>query len=91
MEPYPGGQFGFIDDPDCQFGNGSVWTRTRTQSDGLEPLITLVVVHQHPEEHHTQIQRIALYPASDPALLALPLLSVVFKTCLPPSLIQKPA
>ena len=41
MEPYPSGQFGFIDDPDRQFGNGSVWTRTRTQSDGPEPLLTL--------------------------------------------------
>jgi hypothetical protein len=41
MEPYPSGQFGFIDDPDCQFGNGSVWTRTRTRSDGPEPLLTL--------------------------------------------------
>ena len=43
MEPYPSGQFGFIDDPDCQFGNGSVWTRTRTRSDGPELLLTLVV------------------------------------------------
>ena len=41
MEPYPSGQFGFIDDPDPQFGNGSVWTRTRTRSDGPEPLLTL--------------------------------------------------
>jgi len=40
-EPYPSGQFGFIDDPDRQFGNGSVWTRTRTRSDGPEPLLTL--------------------------------------------------
>jgi hypothetical protein len=40
MEPYPSGQFGFIDDPDRQFRNGSVWTRTRTQSDGPEPLLT---------------------------------------------------
>jgi len=38
-EPYPSGQFGFIDNPDCQFGNGSVWTWTR--SDGPEPLLTL--------------------------------------------------
>jgi hypothetical protein len=30
MELYLSGQFGFIDDPDRQFGNGSVWTRTRT-------------------------------------------------------------
>jgi len=42
MEPYPSGQCGFIDDPDRQFGNGSVWTRTRTRSDGPEPLLTLV-------------------------------------------------
>jgi hypothetical protein len=41
MEPYLSGQFGFIDDPDRQFGNGSVWTRTRTRSDGPEPLLTL--------------------------------------------------
>jgi len=41
MELYPSGQFGFIDDPDRQFGNGSVWTRTRTWSDGPEPLLTL--------------------------------------------------
>jgi hypothetical protein len=30
MEPYLSGKFGIIDDPDCQFGKGSVWTRTRT-------------------------------------------------------------
>jgi len=41
MEPYPSGQFVFIDDPDRQLGNGSVWTRTRTQSDGPELLLTL--------------------------------------------------
>jgi len=39
------GQFRFIDDPDCQFGTGYVWTRTRTQSDGLEPLQTLHSEH----------------------------------------------
>ena len=43
MEPYPSGQFGLIDDPDRQFGNGSVWTRTRTRSDGPEPLLTLMM------------------------------------------------
>jgi hypothetical protein len=43
MEPYPSGQFGFIDDPDRQIGNGSVWTWTRTRSDGPEPLLTLVM------------------------------------------------
>ena len=41
MEPYPSRQFGFIDDPDRQFGNGSVWNRTWTRSDGPEPLLTL--------------------------------------------------
>jgi len=45
------------------------------------------VAHQHPEEP----QRFVLYPASHPALLLLPLLSEVLKTCQPPSLIQKPA
>ena len=44
MEPYPSGQFGFINDPDRQFGNGSVWTRTRTRSDGPEPLLTLTIL-----------------------------------------------
>jgi hypothetical protein len=28
MEPYLSGQFGFIDNPHRQIGNGSVWTRT---------------------------------------------------------------
>jgi hypothetical protein len=41
MEPYPSGQFGFIDNLDRQFANGSVWTQTRTRSDGPEPLLTL--------------------------------------------------
>jgi len=43
MEPYPSGQFGFIDHLDRQSGNGSVWTRTQTgtRSDCLEPLLTL--------------------------------------------------
>ena len=46
MEPYPSRQFGFIDDPDQQFGNSLVWTRTRTQSDGPEPLLTLLTGHR---------------------------------------------
>jgi len=46
MEPYPSGQFGFIDDQDRQFGNGSVSTRTLTRSDGPEPLLTPVVMHR---------------------------------------------
>ena len=41
MDPYPSGQFGFTDDPDHEFGNGLVWTRTRTRSDGPETLLTL--------------------------------------------------
>jgi hypothetical protein len=46
-EPYPSGQFGFNDHPYRQFGNISVWTRTRTRSDGLQPLLTLEVTpHQ---------------------------------------------
>jgi len=43
MQPYLSGQFGFIDNPYRQFGNGSVWTRTRTLSDSPEPLLTLTV------------------------------------------------
>jgi len=53
--------------------------------------VVAVVAHQHPEEPHSQTQRITLYPAPHPAFLALPLLSVLLKTCLPPSIIQKPA
>jgi len=45
IELYPSGQFGFIDDPDRQFGNGLVLTRTRTRSDSLEPLLTLAWEH----------------------------------------------
>jgi hypothetical protein len=41
MEPYPSGQFGFIDNPDRQFGNGSVRTPIRTRNDGPEPMLTL--------------------------------------------------
>jgi len=40
-EPYPNGQFGFIDHPDRQFGTGLVPIRTWTRSDGPEPLLTL--------------------------------------------------
>jgi len=42
MEPYPNRQFGFIDDPDRQSGSGQVPTRTRTRSDGPDPLLTLL-------------------------------------------------
>jgi hypothetical protein len=43
MEPYPSGQFGLIDDPGRQFGNGLIFTRTRTRtrSDGPAQLLTL--------------------------------------------------
>jgi len=41
IEPYASGQFWFIDDPEGQFGNGSVWTRTQIRSDSAEPLLTL--------------------------------------------------
>jgi len=51
IEPYPSRQFGFIDDPDRQFGNGSVWTRTRTRSDSPEPLLTLPNAVYQSEEH----------------------------------------
>jgi len=39
---YSSWPFGFIDNLDRQFGIGSVWTWTRTWSDGPEPLLTLV-------------------------------------------------
>jgi len=41
IESYPSWRFGFIGDPDRQFSSGSVPTRTQTQSDGPEPLLTL--------------------------------------------------
>jgi len=45
IEWYPGWRFGFIDNPDRPFGSGPVWTRTRTRSDGPEPLLTLSQGH----------------------------------------------
>jgi len=41
MEPYPNRLFGFINNPDRQSGSGLVPTRTRTRSDGPDPLLTL--------------------------------------------------
>jgi len=41
IELYPNWQFRCIDDLDLIFGNGSVLTRTRTWSGGLELLLTL--------------------------------------------------
>jgi hypothetical protein len=44
MELYPIGQFGFNDDLDRQFGNGSVWTQNETWSDGPELLLRLFII-----------------------------------------------
>ena len=41
MELYPSGQLRLIDDPDRQFGNGSVYIRIQTRSDRPELLLTL--------------------------------------------------
>jgi len=41
LKLYPRWRFRYIGDPDNQFGNGSVWTQTRTRSDGPETLWTL--------------------------------------------------
>jgi len=48
IEPYPNWEFGWVANPDHQFGNGSVLTRTRTRSDGLEPLLTLAPLYSMP-------------------------------------------
>jgi len=53
--------------------------------------VQAVVKHQHLEEPHRQTQRVTFYPAPHLASLALPLFSEDLKTCLRPSLIQKPA
>jgi len=42
IKPYPSGEFGFIDNQNCQIGNRTVWTQTRTRNAGPEPLLTLV-------------------------------------------------
>jgi len=41
MEPNLSGQSGFIDNPDRHFSTGSVWTGTRTVSDGPHLLLPL--------------------------------------------------
>jgi len=51
--------------------------------------IETIVAHLWPEESHLQTQHVPLYPAQHLAMLALPILSVVLKPFLPPSLIQK--
>jgi hypothetical protein len=53
MEPYPSGQFALIDDPDRQIGNGSVWTRTWTRSDGPEPFLTPGKHRKRKRRYHT--------------------------------------
>ena len=44
---YPSALFRFIDDTDCHFGNDSIWTRIRTQSDGRELLLTLAFAYRN--------------------------------------------
>jgi hypothetical protein len=39
---YRSGQFGLIDDLDCQFGKGLGWTLIWTRSDGPEPFVILL-------------------------------------------------
>ena len=52
IEPYPNGLFRLVDNPDRQFGTGSVPTRTQTRSDGPETLLT-VSVSKEPHLHHS--------------------------------------
>jgi len=75
MEPYQSGQLVFIHDQDHQCGDDSVWTRTWTQSDGLEtllrqllgrtevwcslPHLQQVMYHRHPEQY--QFPRILVH------------------------------
>jgi len=44
INPYPSWRFGYIDNPDRQFGKGSVWTRTQTQRACPDPLLTQNVI-----------------------------------------------
>jgi hypothetical protein len=46
IEPFLRWQFGFIDIPDGQLGNDSVWIWTRIWSDGPEPLLTLLLLRE---------------------------------------------
>jgi len=61
IETYPNRQFRSIDDPDRQFGTGSVPTQTRTQSDGPEPLLTILSLHNY----HLQVN-IHIHPSKLP-------------------------
>jgi len=71
----------------------STLSATLRQSKTVQPpcRVQAVVAHQQPEELYRLTERVALYPALHLALLALALLSAVLSTCLPPSLMQKPA
>ena len=55
IELCPNCQFGSIDNPDHQFGNGSVLTRTQTRNDGPELLPTLAIGKLKTIKHILQI------------------------------------
>jgi hypothetical protein len=69
IEPYPSGRYRCIDDQDCHFGTGSVWTRTRTQSDDPEPLLTVS------QSRSTSFRKASFTPTSDIGSIATSLLS----------------
>jgi len=52
IEPFPKSWCGRIDNLDSQLGNGWVLTRTRTRSDCLEPLATLLAVQFSTDENY---------------------------------------
>ena len=62
-------------------------SRRRSISTPTVAALQAVIAHQYPEK----LQCITLYPVAHSALQSLPLVLAVFITCLPPSLIQKPA
>jgi len=49
IELHPSWWFGCIGNPGRQYGNGLVWTRTWTPSDGPEPLLTLDMIRDQLE------------------------------------------
>jgi len=55
IELYPNWWFGCIDDPDCQFGNKSVPTRTRPRSTGPELSLTRIATEIHGVPGHSGI------------------------------------
>jgi len=52
IKPYPNWQFWCIANLDPELGNGLVWTRTQTRSDGPESLLSFPVCPPHPRCHH---------------------------------------